>query len=73
MELTEKILVNIERQVLIAVEANERVFEYDVVTGRPNKETHPGAFAIIKRFKDYTSKTYGSPMPYTIKWEAQRL
>ena len=33
-----KILVNIERQMLIAVEANKLVFEYDVLTGRPNKE-----------------------------------
>ena len=61
-----KILVNIERQMLIAVAANKLVFEYDVVTGRPNKETHPGKFAITRKFKDYTSKTYGSPMPYTM-------
>jgi lipoprotein-anchoring transpeptidase ErfK/SrfK len=61
-----KILVNIERQMLIAVEANKLVFEYDVVTGRPNKETHPGNFTITRKFKDYTSKTYGSPMPYTM-------
>jgi hypothetical protein len=38
--VNKKILVNIERQILIAVEANKRVFEYDVVTGRPNKETN---------------------------------
>jgi lipoprotein-anchoring transpeptidase ErfK/SrfK len=61
-----KILVNIERQILIAVEANKRVFEYDVVTGRPNKETHPGKFDITRKHEDYTSKTYGSEMPYTM-------
>ena len=61
-----KILVNIERQILIAVEANKRVYEYDVITGRPNKETHPGTFAISRKYKDYTSKTYGSEMPYTM-------
>ena len=61
-----KILVNIERQMLIAVESNKLVFEYDVVTGRPHKETHPGNFTITRKFKDYTSKTYGSPMPYTM-------
>jgi lipoprotein-anchoring transpeptidase ErfK/SrfK len=64
--VNKKILVNIERQMLIAVEANKLVFEYDVVTGRPNKETHPGNFTITRKFKDYTSKTYGSPMPYTM-------
>jgi len=61
-----KIMVNIDNQTLIAVEANKRVFEYDVVTGRPNKETHPGKFAITRKFEDYTSKTYGSPMPYSM-------
>ena len=64
--INKKILVNIERQILIAVEANKRVFEYDVVTGRPNKETHPGTFAISRKYEDYTSKTYGSEMPYTM-------
>lgn len=64
--VNKKILVNIERQILIAVEANKRVFEYDVVTGRPNKETHPGKFAITRKYEDYTSKTYGSEMPYTM-------
>jgi hypothetical protein len=63
LETNKKILVNIERQKLIAVESSKLVFEYDVVTGRPNKETHPGTFAISRKYKDYTSKTYGSERP----------
>ena len=64
--ISKKIVVNIERQILIAVHDNKRAFEYDVVTGRPNKETHPGKFAITRKYEDYTSKTYGSPMPYSM-------
>jgi lipoprotein-anchoring transpeptidase ErfK/SrfK len=60
------IYVVTEEQKLYAWEGNTLTYEFDVVTGRPGKETHPGVFSITRKFKDYTSKTYGSEMPYTM-------
>ena len=61
-----KIVVNIDRQKLSAVENNKLVYEFDVVTGRPGKETEPGKYKTNAKYEDYTSKKYGSPMPYTM-------
>jgi len=60
------IYVVTEDQKLFAWDGNELVFEFDVVTGRPGKETHPGVFNVFRKHEDYTSKTYGAEMPYTM-------
>lgn len=60
------IYVVTDDQKLYAWEGNKLVYEFDVVTGRPGKETVPGVFSIFRKHEDYTSKTYGSPMPYTM-------
>ena len=60
------LLVNVDTQVIYAVQDYKIVYEFDVVTGRPGKETTAGRFTIFKKFEDYTSKTYKVPMPYTM-------
>ena len=60
------IYVVTDDQKLYAWEGNKLVYEFDVVTGRPGKETTPGVFKTFRKHEDYTSKTYGSPMPYTM-------
>ena len=60
------IIVNVEQQVLYAVDDYKIIYEFDVVTGRPEKETTSGKFKITKKIKDYTSKKYKAPMPYTM-------
>jgi len=60
------IYVVTDDQKLFAWEGNELVYEFDVVTGRPGKETHPGVFNISRKYEDYTSKKYGSEMPYSM-------
>lgn len=60
------IYVITDEQKLYAWEGNKLVYVFDVVTGRPGKETVPGVFKIFRKHKDYTSKTYGSEMPYTM-------
>ncbi len=64
--INKKIVVVIDTQVLLALEGDKVVYEYDVVTGRPKKETHPGDYRVSRKYKDYTSKTYGSEMPYSM-------
>ena len=57
-EANKKIVVNIDRQKLSAVENNKLVYEFDVVTGRPGKETESGKYKITRKWEDYTSKKF---------------
>ena len=60
------ILVNVYDQVLYAVDNYKIVYEFDVITGQPGKETNAGKFSVFKKIEDYTSKKYKAPMPYTM-------
>ena len=60
------ILVNVEQQVLYAVDDYKIIYEFDVITGQPGKETTTGKFKVTRKIKDYTSKKYKSEMPYTM-------
>ena len=60
------IQVFIEEQVLIALEDGEEVYSDDIVTGRDGKETTAGRYKVFRKHEKYTSKTYGSEMPYTM-------
>ncbi|MBW2443518.1 MAG: L,D-transpeptidase [Deltaproteobacteria bacterium] len=61
-----EIQVFIERQVLVALENGEEIYNFDIVTGRDGKETTAGTYKIFRKHEKYTSKTYGSEMPYTM-------
>lgn len=60
------IVVNTDTQTLSAWEDDDLVYEFHVVTGRPGKETTAGTFYTSRKYKDYTSRTYGVEMPYTM-------
>ena len=60
------ILVNVHDQVLYAVDDFKMVYEFDVITGRPGKESSAGKFAVFKKIEDNTSKKYKAEMPYTM-------
>ena len=61
-----EIHVFIEEQVLVAYENGEEIYSFDIVTGRDGKETTAGKYQVFRKHKKYTSKTYGSEMPYTM-------
>jgi lipoprotein-anchoring transpeptidase ErfK/SrfK len=61
-----EIHVFIDKQVLIASENGEEVYSFDIVTGKDGKETTAGTYQIFSKHEKYTSKTYGSEMPYTM-------
>ena len=65
-EAKKEILVFIDEQVLVAMENGEEIFSFDIVTGREGKETTAGSYKIFKKHEKYTSKKYGSEMPYTM-------
>ena len=60
------IYVMTDEQKLYAWEGNKLIYEFDVVTGRPGKETEAGVYTISRKHREYTSKTYGSDMPFTM-------
>ena len=61
-----EIRVFVDEQVLVALENDEEVYSFDIVTGREEKKTNAGSFKIFKKHEKYTSKTYGSEMPYAM-------
>jgi len=61
-----EIRVFIDQQVLVALENGEDVYSFDIVTGKDGKETTAGRYHIFKKHEKYTSKKYGSEMPYTM-------
>ena len=65
-----EIHVYIDRQVLHAFDGPDEVFRFDVVTGKDGKETTEGRYKIFRKHEQYTSKTYGSEMPYTMFFTA---
>lgn len=64
--IKKEIHVFIEEQVLVALENDQEVYSFDIVTGRDGKETTAGRYKIFRKHEKYTSKTYGSEMPYTM-------
>ena len=69
-ESKKEIHVFVDEQVLVALENGEEVYNFDIVTGREEKETSAGSFKIFRKHEKYTSKTYGSEMPYTMFFTA---
>lgn len=61
-----EIYVFIDKQVLVAKENGDEVYSFDIVTGRDGKETTAGRYSVFRKHEKYTSKTYGSEMPYTM-------
>ena len=68
--MNKEIHVDIEHQTLAAIENGKEIYKFDVVTGRDGKETTAGRYSIFRKEKKYTSKTYGSEMPYTMFFSA---
>ena len=64
------IKIYIEQQKLVAFENDKEVYTFDVVTGKSNKETTLGKYHISRKHEEYTSKTYGSEMPYSMFFSA---
>jgi len=67
---TKQIRVYIDRQVLVALEGENKAYTFDVVTGKEGKETEAGNYKILKKHSKYVSKTYGSEMPYAMFFTA---
>jgi hypothetical protein len=54
------------KQVGIAYQGGKKLFEFPVVTGDDQTTTNPGIYAVKLKDPDYYSKTYDTPMPFSI-------
>jgi lipoprotein-anchoring transpeptidase ErfK/SrfK len=67
-----RIVVNITHQKLYAYSGQSLVYEFDCVTGRKGKETDLGRHRIYLKDRDYVSKTYKVPMPFSMFFTSDR-
>jgi lipoprotein-anchoring transpeptidase ErfK/SrfK len=60
------IFINQPRQVGIAYEDGHKLREFPVLTGDDECPTNPGIYVIRVKDPDYYSRTYDTPMPYSM-------
>jgi lipoprotein-anchoring transpeptidase ErfK/SrfK len=60
------IFINQPRQVGVAYENGKKVLEFPVLTGDDECTTNPGIYIIRVKDPDYYSRTYDTPMPYSM-------
>jgi lipoprotein-anchoring transpeptidase ErfK/SrfK len=63
-----RIVVDLSRQKCFAYSRDQLLFEYHCVTGREGKKTSLGTHRVIKKYEKYTSKKYGAPMNYALRF-----
>jgi lipoprotein-anchoring transpeptidase ErfK/SrfK len=63
----EKIIwINQPKQIGIAYQEGKKLFEFPIVSGDAETPTNPGIYAVKLKDDDYYSRTYDTPMPYSI-------
>jgi lipoprotein-anchoring transpeptidase ErfK/SrfK len=63
----EKIIwINQPRQVGIAYQEGKKLFEFPIVSGDDETPTNPGIYVVKLKDDNYYSRTYDTPMPYSI-------
>jgi lipoprotein-anchoring transpeptidase ErfK/SrfK len=63
----EKVIwINQPKQVGVAYEQGEKLFEFPVMTGDDEETTNPGIYVVKAKDDNYYSRKYDTPMPYSI-------
>ena len=65
-EYQKVIWINQPKQVGIAYQEGKKVFEFPVITGDDQTTTDPGIYVVKLKDDNYYSRTYDTPMPYSI-------
>ena len=65
-EYQKVIWINQPKQVGIAYQEGKKVFEFPVITGDDETTTDPGIYVVKLKDDNYYSRTYDTPMPYSI-------
>jgi lipoprotein-anchoring transpeptidase ErfK/SrfK len=61
------------KQVGIAYERGKKVLEFPVVTGDDVTTTNPGIYTVKLKDDNYYSRTYDTPMPYSIFFDLRGM
>jgi len=61
------------RQVGIAYERGKKLFEFPVVTGDDETTTDPGIYKVRLKDDNYYSRTYDTPMPYSMFFDLKGM
>ena len=65
-EYQKVIWINQPKQVGLSYQEGKKVFEFPVVTGDDETTTDPGIYVVKLKDDNYYSRTYDTPMPYSI-------
>ena len=71
-EYDKVIFINQPRQVGVAYENGKKLMEFPVLTGDDECMTNPGIYVIRHKDPDYYSRTYETPMPYSMFFDWPR-
>lgn len=63
---TKKIVVKLNAQILLAMEHNDVLAEFDCVTGDQEHPTDVGLFQVFRKDKKHFSKKYNAQMDYAL-------
>jgi lipoprotein-anchoring transpeptidase ErfK/SrfK len=72
-EYDKVIWINQPRQVGIAYERGKKLFEFPVVTGDDETTTNPGIYKVKLKDDSYYSRTYDTPMPYSMFFDLKQM
>ena len=61
------------KQVGIAYEGGKKLFEFPVVTGDDETTTNPGIYRVKLKDDNYYSRTYDTPMPWSIFFDLKGM
>jgi lipoprotein-anchoring transpeptidase ErfK/SrfK len=64
--MTKRIVVKLDRQVLLALEGKSAVHEFDCATGADTHATKPGLFTIHRKHRYYRSRKYDAQMNFAL-------
>jgi lipoprotein-anchoring transpeptidase ErfK/SrfK len=65
-EYEKVIWINQIKQVGIAYQEGKKLFEFPIVSGDDETTTNPGIYVVKLKDDNYYSRTYDTPMPYSI-------
>ena len=64
--MTKSIVVDLDRQVLVALDDTRHVYEFDCASGDSSHPTPVGRWKILRKHMKYTSHTYKVPMNFAM-------
>jgi lipoprotein-anchoring transpeptidase ErfK/SrfK len=72
-EYEKVIWIDQTKQVGIAYENGQKIFEFPVITGDDETTTNPGIYIIKLKDDNYYSRTYDTPMPYSMFFDLKGM